>query len=126
MGDPVEGSLTDSVKVKHLGITIPKDAFIYGVITKLEIYEEPFRHCLASIRFQRLTFGPNSFLLDAAPVSSNGDRKWLADAYHGQVPFNIAADLESGLFVWTSSHFHKDQHFTADWKTRAPAVDSPE
>lgn len=125
-GDLVEGSLVDSVKVKKLGITIPKDAALHGVITKLEIYEEPFRHCLASIRFQRLTFGPNSFLLDAAPISSNEDRKWLTEAYHGQVPFNIAADLESGLFVWTSSHFHKNQHFTADWKTRAPAGNSPE
>lgn len=126
MGDSVEGFLIDPVKIKRLGITIPKDADLHGVITKLEIYEEPFRYCLASIRFQRLTFGSNSFLLDAVPISSNGDRKWLADAYHRQIPSNIAADLESGLFVWTSSHFHKDQQFTADWKTRAPAADSPE
>jgi hypothetical protein len=126
MGDPVEGSLIDPIKIKKLGITIPKDAILHGVINKLELYEEPFRHCLASIRFQRLTFGPNSFLLDATPVSSNGDRKWLAEAYHGQIPPGLGADLENGLFVWTSSHFHKDQHFTADWKTRAPAANSPE
>jgi hypothetical protein len=125
-GDPVEGSLIDSVKVKGSGITIPKDAALYSVITRLEFYAEPFKHCLASIRFQRLTFGPNSFLLDAAPRSSNADRKWLAEAYQGRIPFNIAADLENGLFVWTSSHFHKDQHFAADWKTKAPAIDSPE
>ena len=126
MGDPVAGSLVDPVKVKSLGITIPKDAVLHGVITKLEFYSEPFRHCLVSIRFQRLTFGSNSFLLDASPFSSSGDRKWLAEAYREHIPVSIAADLDNGLFVWTSSHFHKDQHFTADWKTRAPAADSPE
>ena len=126
MGDPVEGSLIDSVKVKSLGITVPKDAVLSGVITKLELYEEPYRHCLASIRFQRLTFGPNSFLLDAAPVSSNEDWRWLNEAYHGNIPPNIAADLKNGIFLWTSSHFHKDGRFTANWKTRAPTADSPE
>ena len=125
-GDPVEGTLVDPVKMKGLNIIIPKDAVLYGVITKLEAYTEPFKHYLASIRFQRLTFGPNSFLLDALPRSSDADRKWLDEAYGRRIPPDIAADLNSGLFVWTSNHFHKDQHFTADWKTKAPAADSPE
>lgn len=125
-GDPVEGTLVDPVKVKGSHITIPKDAVLYGVITQLEAYTEPFKHYLAGIRFQRLTFGPNSFLLDATPRSSNADRRWLYEAYRGQIPPNIVADLDQGIFVWTSNHFHKDQHFTADWKTRAPVADSPE
>lgn len=126
MGDPVEGSLTDSVRVKSLGITIPKDAVLYGLITKLETYEEPFRHSLVSVHFERLAFGPNSFLLDAMPVSSSEDWKWLTEAYGRNIPPSIVAALKDGLFVWASSHFHKDQHFTADWKTRAPAVNSTE
>ncbi|MBV9224149.1 MAG: hypothetical protein JOY85_08985, partial [Acidobacteriaceae bacterium] len=125
-GDPVEGSLIDPVKVKGSNTVIPKGAALYGIVTKLEAYMEPFKHYLVSIRFQRLTFGPNSYLLDAFPRSSDTDRRWLYEAYGRKIPPDIAADLNSGLFVWNSSHFHKDQHFTADWKTRAPAADSPE
>ena len=125
-GDPVEGLLINPVKVKGSDIVIPKDAVLYGIITKLEAYAEPFKHYLVSIRFQRLTFGPNSYLLDAFPRSLDADRRWLYEAYSRQIPPDIVADLNRGVFVWTSSHFHKDQHFTADWKTRAPAADSSE
>ncbi len=125
-GDPVEGSLADPVKVKGSGIVIPKDAALSGVITKLEFHAEPFKHYLVSIRFQRLTFGPNSFLLDAVPKPSSSDKMQLGITYGGRIPKNIAEELETGLFVWGAGHFHKDQHFVADWRTKAPVANQPE
>ncbi len=125
-GDPVEGELADSLKVKGSNITIPKGAALSGVITRLEFYPEPFNHYLMSIRFGRLTFGPNSFLLDAVPKSSSADRSALLSVYGGHIPSYLQEDLENGLFVWESRHLHKDQHFVADWRTKAPAADGPE
>lgn len=125
-GDPVEGYLVDSVKVKGSGIVIPKDAVLSGVITKLEFYNDPFKHYLVSIRFHRLTFGRNSFLLDAAPLSSTADEKMLAYYYGGHIPPQVQAGLENGLFLWATSHFHKDQRFVADWRTKPPPAEQPE
>ena len=125
-GDPVEGYLADSVKVKDSGITIPKDSVLSGIITRLELYTEPFKYYLVSIHFQRLTFGPNSFLLDAAPKASSTDKQQLFYTYRGHIPVALADELKKGVFVWASSHFHKDQHFVADWQTEAPAAGEPE
>jgi hypothetical protein len=125
-GDPVEGSLVNSVKVKGSDIVIPKDAILSGVITKLTFYNQPYKYYLVSIRFYRLTFGPNSFVFDAAPIPSAADTRALANIYGGHIPPYLGEELKEGVFVRDSGHIHIDQHFVADWRTKSPGADGPE
>jgi len=118
-GDPVEGVLLSPIRLKHSKVVIPKGATLQGVVSKLEFHYEPFKYHLVSIRFDRLTFGPNSFLLEAVPQRSPNEAPRTISNYGLRLPSEIPPDLQRGSFLWQGSHFHTDQHFSGYWETTA-------
>lgn len=119
-GDPVEGVLLDAVHVKSAGVTIPRGAILQGVVSKMELHYRPSRYYDVSVRFDQLTFGQNSFLLDASPKLYFPQGRRLTPSYLSRLPIQRDGENHTGSFVWPSNHFHTDQHFSAYWETAAP------
>jgi hypothetical protein len=116
-GDPVEGALLDSIKVR--GVRIPKNAVVNGVVTMLENFDQPVQHRLIRIDFGRLTFAHTAFVFHAAPQPSKLEAKKLTDIYGSPWPYNIQELYDSGVFVFRSNHVHLDEQFSANWVTQA-------
>ena len=122
-GDPIDGVLLDSVKITGTEKTIPKNAVLHGIISKLECYSDPRKHYLVSIQFERVTSGNNTYALRALPKQSRKEVTKLSGMYGWPLPNKLADDFRNGLFVEMSSHFHLDSHFSAEWETRSPHAD---
>jgi hypothetical protein len=119
-GDPVEGVLTQPVSVPGLQQTLPRGAVLEGIISKLAFRTDPWKHYVVSIEFVRLTYPGHLFRLLAWPKTSQKDVDKLMDVYESRLPPDVSADVQSGVFVITSSHFHLDSRFAGDWVTAAP------
>ncbi len=118
-GDPVEGVLLAPVHVPGTNTVIPKNAVLHGIITELEFHNEPWKHRLVNIEFNRITYGKNSFLLKCLPKTTKKDIQKLVDIYGWPLPHSMADKYQKGVFVITSSHVHLDAHFSGEWVTVA-------
>lgn len=119
-GDAVEGILLGPLQEPDTQRIIPKGAVLHGVITLLEHRQEPWKHHLLSVRFDRLTYGKNSFLLSAVPKTPEKTLQQLGDLYGSPLPSTIAADCHNGVFAVGSSHLRFDSHFSGEWITMKP------
>jgi hypothetical protein len=117
-GDPVQGVLLNSFQVKHLNLTVPKGAAISGVVSRLEQRYQPSRHYLVAIRWDRLTWGQNSLLLNANPRRLYPQGRRFGPDYSGRSSDQISDEAgDEGAFIWPSNHFRMDQTFTAYFET---------
>lgn len=126
-GDPVEGVLLDSVRVKDSEITVPKGAVLSGVVNRLELRYQPSRHYVVGIHFDRLTFGPNSMLLSANPKRVYTQEQRLGRGF-ANLPATATVDQFEGepLFVLLSSRLRITQDFAAYWETIPPPKEQAE
>lgn len=94
VGDRVEGVLVNAVKLPGSERELPKGAVLTGIITGLAQYYYPDKYQQFSARFNRVSFGADSFRLNAT--------------------------LKSPFVVGYDSHFHLNRGFSAQWVTSNP------
>ncbi len=114
-GDPVEGVLLNSFRVKGLNVTVPKGAIISGVVSKMELRYEPGHRYVVAIHWDRIAFGQNSLLLSANARRSYPQGRRFGPGYSGGTSPDVSD--EDAAFVWPSNHFRMDQTFTAYFET---------
>lgn len=114
VGDPVQGTLLQPIKIPGLATLIPRGALLDGIITKLEDHYLPADFRLFSVHFDSIHFGQTSFRLNASPRTSTHDRKLLRNIYGS----HIIADVEQGRneFVLLS-HLRPNRRFAGEWIT---------
>lgn len=123
-GDPVEGVLLSAAKVKNTEEVIPKGAAVQGVISLLEAFDEPERHYLLNIQFERLVSGRTTFVFRASPQTSKLQQAKLIPIYGNLVPITIQNLVEDGALVIRSRHFELGRRFADYWIT-LPARTAP-
>lgn len=116
-GDLVRGVVIEKVKVPGTGTIVPKGAFLEGFISKLESHFSPTQFQIFSVKFDRLTYGNTSFLMNAWPMSSSHDEKTLRKIYGPHLPDLMAQEAHRGLFVMMSPNLKLDGHFSGHWLT---------
>ncbi len=117
-GDPVGGVLLNPVRVKNLNITVPKGAVLSGVVSRMEMRYQPNRYYVVAIRWDRMTWGQNSLLLNAKPRHLYPQGRRFGPGYSGRSSRPTIDEFEEeGTFVWPSNHFRMDQTFTAFFET---------
>jgi hypothetical protein len=125
-GDPVEGVLLNSLRLRKRSITVPKGAVVTGVVSRMEYRYQPRRRHIVSIHWDRLTFGPNSLLLNAHPKQLIPQPRRLGPGYAGGRTNNAADDTgDEDTFTWSSNHFRMDQRFAAHYETAEKPVEAP-
>ena len=117
-GDPVGGVLLNPVRVENLKITVPKGAVVSGVVSRMELRYQPKRYYVVAIRWDRMTWGQNSLLLNANPRRLYPQGRRFGPGYSGRSSQPMLDDSEEeATFVWPSNHFRMDQTFTAFFET---------
>jgi hypothetical protein len=117
-GDPVQGVLLQPLVLEKLGTSVPKGAIVSGVLSRMELRYQPTREYLVAIRWDRLTSGQNTYLLNATAVRQYPNGRRFGAGYSGAS--DIAGDSAEGTFIWPSNHFRMDQNFTAYFENAAP------
>ena len=118
-GDPVRGVLLDPVLVNSGRISVPKGAIVSGVLSRLELRYQPTREYLVAIRWDRLTSGQNSYLLNATAARQYPNGRRFGPGY--SAPSGMVDDSTEGALVWPSNHFRMDQTFSAYFENADPA-----
>lgn len=116
-GDPVEGIVMRPVSFSKGREIIPAGAHVDGVITRLDNRFEPSLHHFLGIRFDRLTFGNTTFLLEAIPAKEDSTRQQMRYIYSGSRALDISQNAIRSLFVFTGAHFNLDSNSIHDWIT---------
>lgn len=124
-GDPVQGVLLNSVRVKDAGIVIPKKSMVYGVITMLEDFDEPERHYLLTIQFERILSGRTKFIFRTSPQMSKLQIATLRGIYGRFLPAEIQDITRDGVFIFRGRHFEIGKRFSDYWITQTLAGASP-
>jgi len=110
-GDPVEGVLLEPLVLKNRRIAIPKGAIVSGVLSRMEFRYQPIHEYIVAIHWDRLTSGPNTYLLNANAVRQYPNGRRFGPGYSGRS--ETGDDSAEGTFILPSNHFRMDQSFTA-------------
>ena len=110
-GDAVEGVLLQPLVLDRARITVPKGAIVSGVLSKMELRYQPTREYIVAIHWDRLTSGPNTYLLNASAVRQYPNGRRFGPGYSGRP--EAGDDSAEGDFIFPSNHFRMDQTFSA-------------
>jgi hypothetical protein len=117
-GDAVEGVLLQPLVLDRARITVPKGAIVSGVLSRFELRYQPTREYIVAIHWDRLTSGPNTYLLNANAVRQYPNGRRFGPGYSGRS--EAGDDSAEGAFILPSNHLRMDQTFTAYFENSDP------
>lgn len=118
MGDAVEATLDETLRLPGTNTIIPKGATLHGVISKVEQHSELMPYWLFSIKFERMNAGEDSYILNASPLLAS-DTAALNPRFQGRrILSSASADAaKQGFWLMYGQHFRLPKHVTLYWRT---------